>query len=179
MLLNLIGNAIDALKECDTRGITVHAEETADSVSIEVKDTGPGVPDELRQRVFEPFMTTKPQGEGTGLGLSIAHRVATAHGGSLTLHDDPDGGAAFRLTLPRSARAVGEATTALGTAIVFHPDAMIAGLLSDGLRLIGFEPRCMDEAGNLDVREPALAVVPRRSERAVSPPSGRSPHDGS
>jgi signal transduction histidine kinase len=65
---------------------------------LTVKDSGPGVPMELRDRIFEPFFTTKAR--GGGLGLPIARRTAELHGGSLTLASPPDGGAIFTLTLP-------------------------------------------------------------------------------
>jgi two-component system sensor kinase FixL len=65
-----------------------------------VADRGPGVPPEVRGRIFEPFVTTKRT--GTGLGLSIARRVVEAHGGSLAVADRPGGGALFRVTLPRT-----------------------------------------------------------------------------
>jgi signal transduction histidine kinase len=75
-------------------------EDRDDKVLLEVRDTGPGVPPELRERVFEPFFTTKPVGRGTGLGLSISRDIVHRHGGTLAM----DGGAgafSVKLTLPR------------------------------------------------------------------------------
>jgi signal transduction histidine kinase len=57
------------------------------------------VPGPLREQIFEPFFTTKAPGQGTGLGLAIAHRIVTAHGGSLAVGDAPGGGARFRVEL--------------------------------------------------------------------------------
>ncbi|TWW09915.1 hypothetical protein E3A20_09620, partial [Planctomyces bekefii] len=54
-------------------------------VEMTVEDSGPGIPKELREKIFLPFFTTKPKGLGTGLGLSISTKIAVAHGGSLTL----------------------------------------------------------------------------------------------
>jgi signal transduction histidine kinase len=68
------------------------------SVVIEVDDTGPGIPPENLDRIFEPFFSTKDG--GTGLGLAIARQIATDHGGTLTCENIPGGGAGFRLTLP-------------------------------------------------------------------------------
>ncbi len=68
------------------------------SVVIEVEDTGPGVPPENLDRIFEPFFSTKDG--GTGLGLAIARQIAADHDGTLTCENGPGGGAAFRLTLP-------------------------------------------------------------------------------
>jgi signal transduction histidine kinase len=67
-------------------------------VAITVTDDGPGVPDELRARLFEPYATGRPG--GTGLGLPIAQRIAVEHGGDLTYASPPGGGARFTLTLP-------------------------------------------------------------------------------
>jgi signal transduction histidine kinase len=69
-----------------------------DRASIEVRDTGPGIPAELREQVFEPFFTTKAR--GGGLGLPIARRTAELHGGSLTLDVPAGGGTIVTLTLP-------------------------------------------------------------------------------
>jgi len=67
-------------------------------VRLEVCDTGPGVPEGMRQRVFEPFYSTKAT--GTGLGLAVVRRIAESHGGSAEVLDAPGGGARFVLRLP-------------------------------------------------------------------------------
>jgi signal transduction histidine kinase len=67
-------------------------------VRVEVRDTGPGIPSDIREQIFEPFFTTKAR--GGGLGLPIAQRTAELHGGSLSMHCPPDGGTVFTLTLP-------------------------------------------------------------------------------
>jgi signal transduction histidine kinase len=67
---------------------------------IEVADHGPGVPAEDREKIFEPFFTGKTQ--GTGLGLAIARRVVELHGGTLSVHSSPRGGALFRAEIPES-----------------------------------------------------------------------------
>jgi len=64
-----------------------------------VRDHGPGVPLSDRERVFEPFVTTRVT--GVGLGLAISRQVVALHGGTLTVHDAPGGGACFRTTIPR------------------------------------------------------------------------------
>jgi signal transduction histidine kinase len=66
---------------------------------MEVEDEGPGVPAELKARLFEPYVTTKAQ--GTGLGLAIAQRIAQEHGGRLEVFDGATKGARFRLSVPR------------------------------------------------------------------------------
>jgi signal transduction histidine kinase len=100
VILNLILNAEQAMRSAHRGGtLTVTTKCIDDSVVIEIQDDGPGVPQALAGRVFEPFFSTKEVGEGTGLGLSIAMGIAEAHGGSLTLVPT-DNGACFRLSLP-------------------------------------------------------------------------------
>jgi PAS domain S-box-containing protein len=95
-VLNLLLNAAQAM---NGRGrITMTIAQDGRECSIEIRDSGPGVPPDLRERIFEPFFTTKAR--GGGLGLPIARRTAELHGGSLTLASPETGGSAFTLTLP-------------------------------------------------------------------------------
>jgi len=74
-------------------------------VRIEMKDNGPGMTEDVRQRIFEPFYTTKPQGEGTGLGLSVSYFIIVeSHGGKMYVESEPDQGCSFILELPVDAR---------------------------------------------------------------------------
>lgn len=101
IFLNLLVNAAHALQgQGQLRLTTVQRAET---VLVDLADSGPGVPPALRSRVFEPFFTTKRDGSGTGLGLSISREIAIEHGGSIDLLDAPEGGATFRVALPRAA----------------------------------------------------------------------------
>ncbi len=105
VILNLILNAEQAMRSARRGGtLTVTTDVSDGMVTIEIRDTGPGVPPALAGRVFEPFFSTKEVGEGTGLGLSIGMGIAEAHGGALTLVPTGDG-ACFRLSLPGSERA--------------------------------------------------------------------------
>jgi signal transduction histidine kinase len=70
-------------------------------VEVRVADTGPGLPAEVRARLFQPFVTTKPN--GLGVGLSICRSIIESHGGQLSAEDNPVGGTVFRFTLPASA----------------------------------------------------------------------------
>jgi signal transduction histidine kinase len=72
-------------------------------VRIAVRDTGPGVPGDIRSRIFDPFFTTKPVGEGSGVGLSVCHGMVSAHGGSISVDDAGGGGAVFTVLLPAGA----------------------------------------------------------------------------
>jgi signal transduction histidine kinase/CheY-like chemotaxis protein len=101
MLTNLLANAL----QVSSTGHTVRLLVTAASgmVQFEVVDQGPGVPPRHRQRIFEPFWTTKGDGQGTGIGLAVARSLVTAHGGSIEVGDAPGGGAVFRVRLPTCA----------------------------------------------------------------------------
>jgi PAS domain S-box-containing protein len=105
-VLNLVSNAIDAAAE-EGGSVTIRLITDASSVRVQVDDNGPGVPELMRDRAFEPFTTTKPQGQGTGLGLAITRQIIDDHGGGVSLFDRPNGkGARAELLLPLVARAV-------------------------------------------------------------------------
>jgi signal transduction histidine kinase len=97
---NLLSNAVHAAHS----RVRVAATSDARGLRIEVGDDGPGVPGADRNKIFDPFYTTKPVGQGTGLGLSVAAAVADDHGGHLTVEDDALGGARFVLLLPQEDR---------------------------------------------------------------------------
>jgi signal transduction histidine kinase len=96
---NLIDNAVDAMDGHGT--LTVRTRPGIDDrLVVEIRDTGPGVPDEVRSRIFEPFFTTKPMGKGTGLGLDIAWRIVVGrHRGDIRLESVP-GDTRFQVVLP-------------------------------------------------------------------------------
>jgi two-component system NtrC family sensor kinase len=97
-IMNLVSNAIDAMAGEGALRITTGA---ANGVySIAVSDTGPGIPADLRERVLEPFFTTKPVGEGTGLGLSITYSIVRKHSGVLELSDSESGGTCAVIRVP-------------------------------------------------------------------------------
>jgi nitrogen fixation/metabolism regulation signal transduction histidine kinase len=106
VLVNLVRNAVEAIrdarpaKEGEARGhVVVRAEPTADGVAVIVEDDGPGVPEGTRDRIFDPYFTTKA--EGTGLGLAIVMKIVVEHNGSITARpSDRLAGAAFVLSLP-------------------------------------------------------------------------------
>jgi signal transduction histidine kinase len=95
---NILDNAIDAMNGQGT--ITIATRRTGGNIVVELTDTGPGVPEEIVEQIFDPFVTTKPPGEGTGLGLNISHNIITQkHGGELTVSSKP-GTTTFTVRLP-------------------------------------------------------------------------------
>jgi two-component system, NtrC family, nitrogen regulation sensor histidine kinase NtrY len=100
VLLNLIQNAADALAEgkIESPQIKVSLSRHADFYAIDVEDNGPGIPNELRHVIFDPYVTTKHT--GTGLGLAIVKKIAIEHGGNVHVVSSTGPGARFRLTLP-------------------------------------------------------------------------------
>ncbi|MCW7754002.1 hybrid sensor histidine kinase/response regulator [Desulfobotulus sp. H1] len=101
ILINLVENAIQAMPKGG--GITLSAtSEEEGLVFIKVKDTGPGIPETVKKRIFDPFYTTKPQGKGTGLGLYLCRDLARQLGGDLVVVSRTGEGACFTLTLPRA-----------------------------------------------------------------------------
>jgi two-component system NtrC family sensor kinase len=101
VFLNLLLNAAQAIPEGDgeEHEIRVTLQAAGETVTVEISDTGSGIPPADRERIFEPFFTTK-EGVGTGLGLSISHRIVTSAGGTLTCEPRAGGGTVFRVTLP-------------------------------------------------------------------------------
>ena len=97
-IMNLVANAIDAMGETGKLRISTGGD--GSRYTIIVADNGPGIPKELRDRVLEPFFTTKPVGQGTGLGLSITYSIVHKHGGTLVLRDASEGGAEAVISFP-------------------------------------------------------------------------------
>lgn len=99
VVINLMRNAIEAMRESDRRELTVRTSSDADGhVVIEVADTGPGISEEMAEHLFRPFVTSKAN--GMGIGLSISRRIIEAHGGSISVSRNDVGGATFRVLLP-------------------------------------------------------------------------------
>jgi two-component system sensor histidine kinase HydH len=95
-LLNLVHNAMDAVPQGGT--LSLCGRRNADTLQLEIRDTGTGIPAEHLSRIFEPLFTTKPG--GTGLGLYIVQEIITAHDGIVTVQSTPGQDTTFLLTLP-------------------------------------------------------------------------------
>ncbi|MFD2200552.1 ATP-binding protein [Shivajiella indica] len=120
VLLNLINNAFQACSQKDLpspasyRGVSddkrnleglhplviVSTKNLGDKIEISVKDNGPGIPDSIKDKIFQPFFTTKPTGQGTGLGLSLSYDIVKAHGGELKVESREGEGSEFIIKLP-------------------------------------------------------------------------------
>jgi C4-dicarboxylate-specific signal transduction histidine kinase len=104
--LNLALNAFDAMAANAPdrpRRLLIHTDVEQDAVRVTFRDTGPGVPPEVRDKLFQPFFTTKDVGQGSGLGLSVSYRILQEHRGTLVLDESVTEGAAFVLVLPLGA----------------------------------------------------------------------------
>ncbi|MXV16979.1 sensor histidine kinase [Hufsiella ginkgonis] len=114
VLLNLLNNAFQAVQERGRKEgadfkpkVTVVTCGSADEIEIQISDNGPGIPEPIRQKIFQPFFTTKPTGEGTGLGLSLSYDIVAAHHGKMEMRalasdggEDPDRRTTFIVRLP-------------------------------------------------------------------------------
>jgi len=107
LLLNLMNNAFYAVNEKSKQTISayeptvvVRTQRLRDKIEISVKDNGNGIPDSTKEKIFQPFFTTKPTGQGTGLGLSLAYDIVKAHGGDITFHTKKDEGSEFIISVP-------------------------------------------------------------------------------
>jgi signal transduction histidine kinase len=113
VFLNLFGNgfyAADKRRAVTAGGfcpvLKVTTRDLGSEVEIRVRDNGSGIPPELRDKLFQPFFTTKPTGEGTGLGLSISYDIVTQqHGGTIVVDSTPDKFTEFTIRLPRARQA--------------------------------------------------------------------------
>jgi signal transduction histidine kinase/ketosteroid isomerase-like protein len=115
VILNLVNNAFYACNECsrsntDKQGkseiktynpeVIVSSKQTEHGIQLSVKDNGGGIPEQVRDKIFQPFFTTKPTGKGTGLGLSLSYDIIKAHGGKLTLESSEGDGTLFSIQIP-------------------------------------------------------------------------------
>jgi PAS domain S-box-containing protein len=106
VVLNLAGNAMDAMPKGGRIDLRTRAsEKRAGHVEIVVRDTGTGIPKEIRSKVFEPFFTTKEVGKGTGLGLALVYEIVSKHGGLVELESEVGKGTTFVVSLPAGVRS--------------------------------------------------------------------------
>lgn len=102
VFMNILNNAVQAMPdEKKDAEITIYTEEADNEVSVRIKDNGVGIPEELKNRIWEPFFTTKEVGVGTGLGMSITYGIIEKHGGKIDLASELGKGTEFVITLPK------------------------------------------------------------------------------
>ena len=98
VLLNLMRNAIESMEETKRRELVILTVASGEMIEVAVADTGAGIAAEIREQLFQPFVTTKRQ--GMGVGLSISRTIVEAHGGLIASRPNPGGGTIFSFTLP-------------------------------------------------------------------------------
>ncbi|MEL6679554.1 MAG: ATP-binding protein, partial [Pseudomonadota bacterium] len=106
VLMNLIGNALDACADAPDPRIDVAVHEMPETTEITVSDTGGGIAAEALDQLFDPFFTTKEVGKGLGLGLSISYNIVRDFGGRIAAENLAEGGARFTVSLKRAERPV-------------------------------------------------------------------------
>ncbi len=112
VLVNILSNAADAVEGLPDRRIELRARRDGDRVAVTVRDRGPGVPEAIAGRIFDPFFSTKGVGKGLGLGLSISYNIVKDFGGSLTVERHPEGGTLATILLDAAKAAAGPQTAA-------------------------------------------------------------------
>jgi signal transduction histidine kinase len=100
ILVNIILNAIQAMKDSGTLTISIKPDTENKNIFIKISDTGPGIPEENLKNIFEPFFTTKPVGKGTGLGLSVTRTLVAEHNGEIKIESKLGVGTTFIIILP-------------------------------------------------------------------------------
>jgi two-component system NtrC family sensor kinase len=159
-LVNLVANALQAMAGAGIAGVvTVTTRRDASgAVVVDVDDEGPGIPENARARVFDPFYTTKPAGQGTGLGLWLVYNAVASHGGSIAALPAPSGGARFRIALPagppRATARDAQAPDALdgrpsvsARILVLDTEAALAALICEALAGEGHDAVAAHDAG--------------------------------
>lgn len=178
VVVNLLLNAQQALHQTSTSRqltLTTYYNVAQKRVTLEVADTGPGIPFHLQARIFEPFFTTKPVGVGTGLGLSVCRGIVEGHGGTINVISHPGYGAMFRLELPAETTVAPEtpesvvpplAPTPASTILIVDDEVGIARGLARLLRRDGHSVDTADNGrqalGMLQTREYDLILCDLR-----------------
>jgi len=171
VVMNLVMNAIQALPQGAPleHEISVTVREKGERAMIEVCDSGPGVKLEDRERIFDPFVTTKPIGVGTGLGLFVCRNVVRGLDGEVEVGERPGGGASFRVFLPVgrpvatvSGHPAKHAAARGASVLIVEDDPLVARSFADRLRSEGMSVETAggtDEALALLARDPVFDVI--------------------
>jgi len=100
VFLNIIGNALDALKSSDEKSLSIRMYANEKCINVDIEDTGCGIDHDHILKIFDPFFTTKPPGKGTGLGLSVSNSIIKAHEGTINVFSEKGKGSLFKICLP-------------------------------------------------------------------------------
>jgi two-component system NtrC family sensor kinase len=172
VIVNLLLNAMHAMEQAEeplVLTIRTRSDRADGGVEMQVADTGPGVPQDIRGRIFDPIFTTKPVGLGTGIGLAVCHAMVVAHGGTITVGETPAGGAEFTVLIPRGGGrdalpvpgAPGDVAGGASRVLVVDDDREIRELLGDILESTGLR---IDVAAD---GEDALQLIAAHSYAAI------------
>jgi PAS domain S-box-containing protein len=152
VFMNVVLNAQQAMMSIQgARTLDLETRFDGTSIAVDIRDTGHGIPEDVKKRVFEPFFTTKPQGVGTGIGLSVCLRIVQAHGGTIFLDNHEAGGTICRIRMPVTegrqsiAPSDSEATFVLsGRLLVVDDEPAIGRYVSEYLTSEGVEVTAVD-----------------------------------
>jgi two-component system NtrC family sensor kinase len=159
VFMNIMVNAQQAMTGHEAAGaITLRTRLDGDQIRVEIRDTGPGIPEEILPRLFDPFFTTKEVGQGTGLGLSICYGIIEEHRGRIYARNAPDGGAIFVVELPVVAPERGVEPT-----VIRHAEEPVAGAGRPGNILV-----VDDELTIIDILYQVLKADGHRVDTALS-----------
>ncbi|MDQ3810875.1 MAG: response regulator, partial [Chloroflexota bacterium] len=161
VLINLLFNASDAMPEGGRVEITTRPSRSPGSAEVVVRDTGQGMPESVRDRIFEPFFSTKGA-KGSGLGLSVAYSIITRHGGAIGVESEPGKGTTFVLRLPY-APAPSEQPSATSEPLPPTP----AGLKGTRVLVVDDEPGLLAIVRQLMQRSGALATIAHSGAAAI------------
>lgn len=127
VIFNIINNAHQALTQQGKGGVlTITTNSGSGSITVSIKDNGPGIPRQLQAKIFDPFFTTKGPGKGTGLGLSLSYKIIERHAGTIKVESTPGRGATFTVTLPiLAAKPTQKAATRLEAPIPVRPGRIL------------------------------------------------------
>lgn len=150
VLINLITNADQAIRESGKGNVirvTAKNDLPASVIEITVADNGPGIPDEVQTRVFDPLFTTKPVGSGTGIGLALCHRIVTAHSGQIKVMPDKGKGAVILVRLPTTTdgdvgqpvQPIDDVAPSKGRILVVDDEADVSDLIREILIRDGYQ----------------------------------------
>lgn len=108
VIMNLILNAAQAMDGRGTLRIKTALKDAGERILFEISDTGPGISPDILPRIFEPYFTTKKEGQGTGLGLSLVYRIIENHNGQIQARSTPGEGTTFTIEMPATINISGD-----------------------------------------------------------------------